>query len=167
MLLTWIDDYSLQKTQTYWWKAVWIYRMLICGVHKQQRWQWTKHWQLTIQEYLSGSSVQKSTCSPQLGSSLQLGLMRYFHENAFCVHSRWICFEWGRCCVATCALYHIVWFFPLNWLRSYHKFVYSVVLLPMLWLLGWQLIGLVIVYKYFDFQLTTIIWLCGWQVYCK
>jgi hypothetical protein len=29
----------------------------------------------TIQDYLGGSSVQKSTCSRQLGSSLQLGLM--------------------------------------------------------------------------------------------
>ena len=67
----------------------------------------------TIQDYLGGSSVHKSTCSRQLGSSLQLGLMRYFHENAFvwCVHSGWICLEWGRCCAATCALYHIVWFF--------------------------------------------------------
>ena len=32
----------------------------------------------TIQDYLSGSSVHKSTCSRQLGTSLQLGLMRYF-----------------------------------------------------------------------------------------
>jgi hypothetical protein len=28
-----------------------------------------------VQDYLGGSSVQKSTCSRQLGSSLQLGLM--------------------------------------------------------------------------------------------
>ena len=37
----------------------------------------------TIQDYLGGSRVQKSTCSHQRGSSLQLGLMREFQENAF------------------------------------------------------------------------------------
>jgi hypothetical protein len=50
-----------------------VYVMLICGMHKQQRQQQTK--QKTILDYLGGSSVQKSTCSHQLGSSLQLGLM--------------------------------------------------------------------------------------------
>ena len=46
--------------------------MLICGMQKQQRRQQTN--KKTIQDYLGGSSVQKSTCSHQLGSSLQLGL---------------------------------------------------------------------------------------------
>lgn len=32
----------------------------------------------TIQDYLGSSSIHKSTCSHQLGSSLQLGLMNYF-----------------------------------------------------------------------------------------
>ena len=43
----------------------------------------------TIQDYLVRSSEHKSTCSQQLGSSLQLRLMSYFQENAFvcCVHS--------------------------------------------------------------------------------
>ena len=33
----------------------------------------------TIQDYLGGSSIHKSTCSCQLGSSLQLGLMRLLY----------------------------------------------------------------------------------------
>jgi hypothetical protein len=54
----------------------------------------------TIQDYLGGNSVQKSTCLHQLGSSLQLGLISLFPENDLvcCMHSVWICLEWGRCC---------------------------------------------------------------------
>jgi hypothetical protein len=66
MLLTWIDDHSLQKTQM-------KNRMNIC--HVDLRHAQTTNKTKTIKDYLGGSSVQKSTCSRQLGSSLHLWLM--------------------------------------------------------------------------------------------
>ena len=65
--------------------------MNICNVdlRRAQTKKTTTNKTKTIRDYLGGSSVHKSTCSRQLGSSLQFGLMRYFHENAFvcCVQS--------------------------------------------------------------------------------
>ena len=30
------------------------------------------------------------------------------------MHSGEICLEWGHCCAATCALYHVLWFFTIQ-----------------------------------------------------
>jgi hypothetical protein len=66
-----------------------------------------------IQDYLSGSSVQKSTCSHQLGSSIQFGYTKLIPRESFCtLYAQRVNLFGMRAVVcllpATCALYHDV-----------------------------------------------------------
>jgi hypothetical protein len=71
MLIKWIDDHPHEDTNILMKNRMNIFHV---DLRQAQTTKTTTNKTKTIQDYLGGSSVQKTTCSHQLESSLKLGL---------------------------------------------------------------------------------------------
>jgi hypothetical protein len=105
MLLTWIDDHSFKRNRHTDEKQDGYMSCFFaaCTNNKDDIKQ-----KKTIQDYLGGSILRKSTCSHQLGSSLQL-----IPRECFCIVYAQRVNLFGMRAVlcllpATCALYHVL-----------------------------------------------------------